>query len=93
MPSSTRGVSGDGRMGVVEVKVDAVASGCVRKTLEQLSRMKRTRWGFILCRRENSPRSSHQSADKRKKWVPEHGPLVSSHMVMLCAMLSVRVQR
>ncbi len=32
MPPSMRGVSKDGGMGVVEVKVDLIASGCVCKT-------------------------------------------------------------
>jgi hypothetical protein len=32
------------------------------------SRMKRIRCAFILCRRANSPRSSHQSAERREKW-------------------------
>ena len=44
-----------------DIRVDS-GSSC------SFSRMKRIRCAFILCRRANSPRSSHQSAERREKW-------------------------
>ena len=47
-----------------EKRVSAASSS----SCSSFSRMKRIRCGFILCSRANSPRSSHQSAERREKW-------------------------
>jgi hypothetical protein len=50
------------------MKGEVAAGGCACKTSSTFSRMKRMRCGFILCKRANSPRSSHHSVDRREKW-------------------------
>ena len=49
----------------VEVAVEVV-SGCTCETSSTVSRMKRMRCEFILCKRANSPRSSHHSTDSER---------------------------
>ncbi len=60
-PASTR-LGSDARAAAT-----AASGGDDTGSSSSFSRMKRIRCAFILCRRANSPRSSHQSADRREK--------------------------